>query len=143
MRRFRPASSPVHTALWVDAAFDLVAGLTLLLLHSRAASWLNVDGALVVVAAIVFLATAVGVVPIVLQREPARPVVTALAALNLIGGVAIWLVVALRWGDLTTEGHWLVAAIADSFIAVAALEFLALRRTEQAPRPTDGPCPTS
>ena len=136
MRRLRPASSPLHTSLWVDAAFELIAGATLLLIHGRAARWLNVDGGMVVVAALVFVAAALVLSFLALQREPARSMVRSLAALNLIGGVAIWLVVALRWGDLSAEGHWLTAAIADSFMVVAALEFLALRRSEEAPHST-------
>ena len=132
MKRPRFPRSPVHTALWVDAVFELIAGATLLALRGSVADWLNVDHNLVVVAGAVFLAAAIAIAGIAFKAEPSRSVVSTLAALNAVSGLAIWCVVALKWSEITPEGHWLVASAADSLIAVALLEFLALRRSAAA-----------
>ena len=132
MKRPRLARSVVHTTLWVDAAFELIAGATMLTLNASIADWLDVNRNLVVVAALIFIAAAIGIAAVALQPVPSRSVVSRLAALNLIGGAAVWFAVGLNWSQISPEGHWLVSAVADSFIAVAALEFLALRRSAPA-----------
>lgn len=129
MKRPHFARSAVHSALWVDAAFELVAGAAMLTLSRQVAGWLNVDRTLAVVAGLAFLAAAVAISVMALRQSPGRAVVSGLAALNLIGGVAVWSVVAFKWSQLSPEGRWLVSAVADSLVAVALLEFLALWRT--------------
>ncbi|MBA4179077.1 MAG: hypothetical protein C0506_00670 [Anaerolinea sp.] len=118
----------LHTALWVDAAFELVAGAVLLLLAGSVANWLDADRAIVSIAGVIFLGASAAIAGFALQPAPARRTVSTLAALNLIGGVAIWCVLPFVWSGISGEGRWMAAAIADSFIAVAALEFLALQR---------------
>ncbi|MEP7215172.1 MAG: hypothetical protein ABI782_02910 [Anaerolineaceae bacterium] len=129
MRRLQPPRSPVHTAFWVDAAFEFVAGGAQLLLSDSIGRWLNVDRALIVTSGVVFIGAALAIALFALQAHPRRGVVSALAAANLAGGAAIWFMVALRWSEFAPQGRWLAAAVADSFVAVALLEFLALRRT--------------
>ncbi|MEO6398151.1 MAG: hypothetical protein ABIP13_06750, partial [Tepidiformaceae bacterium] len=125
MKRPRFPRSPLHTALWVDATFELVGGTMLLALRGSVADWLNVDRNFVSLAGAVFLVAAIAIAAIGFKAEPSRSVVSALAAFNALCGVVIWCVVASKWSEITPEGRWLVAAAADSLIAVALLEFLA------------------
>lgn len=133
MIRLRPTRSALHTALWVDVAFELMAGVALLVLASTLDTWLNVPASVVRIAGVVFVAAAVAIAIIALQPELPLNLVSGLAKLNLLGGVGIWLVLGVFWGDLTSEGRWLSSAIADSFIAIGVLEWLAVRRVQSGP----------
>ena len=137
MTRLRINRSPVHTALWIDAAFELVAGVTLSTLNAQFARWLEVERSFVIAGGAVFLVAAVAIGAVALGRRPARPLISGLAALNLVGGLAIWCALGLAWGEISAEGRWVAAALADSFIAVAVLEFLALRRAQPFAESTD------
>ena len=61
----------------------------------------------------------------------------AVRARAATAGVAIWCVLPFVWSGISPEGRWMASAIADSFIAVAALEFLAIRRSGTAGGPTE------
>ena len=137
MTRLRINRSPVHTALWIDAAFELVAGAAILGFSAPLARWLDVERSLLFIVTGIFLAAAVAVGLIALKPLPSRPLVSGLGALNLIGGLAIWCVLALTWTSIAAEGRWVGAALADSFIAVGILEFLALRRWQTVAESTD------
>ena len=129
--------SPLHTALWVDAAFEVVAGALLLALRGPVADWLDAGQTMVGAAGLVFLAAGIAIGGIAVLAAPARSLVSILAALNLIGGIGIWCVLPFSWSEITPEGRWMASAIADSLIAVAALEFFALRRMDAPSDPTE------
>lgn len=137
MKRVHITRSPVHTALRIDAAFELVAGVALLTLNAQFGRWLEVERSFVIAVGAVFLLAAVAIGAVALRRRPSRPLISGLAVVNLIGGLAVWCAVALTWTSIAAEGRWVAAALADSLIAVAILEFLALRRCQPAAESTD------
>lgn len=125
----RPKST-LGTVLWADVALELaVAGLCFALAGS-AAAWFGVESMVFYVVGVVFAAAAVAIVP--LARKPSTDLAVPLAWANIAGGCAAWLLLALAWGTFAAEGRWILAAVADSFIAIGVLELVAVRRLKEA-----------
>lgn len=118
--------SPLSSVLWADVVLELVVAALCFGLASTAARWFGLETGTLYVAGVVFLVAGVALIP--LARKPAASTVTPLAWANIIGGGAAWLVLVIAWSSFEPEGRWVLAAIADSFIAIGALELLALRR---------------
>jgi len=119
--------SPLSTVLWVDVTLELVVAALCFALAPTAADWFGLETGTLYVAGVVFLVAGIALIP--LARKPAPSTVAPLAWANIIGGAVAWLVLMLAWSSFEPEGRWVLAAIADSFIAIGALEHFALRRS--------------
>jgi len=114
--------------LVADAAFEVVVALLLSGVVGSPAFWLNVTSGIIAVAAVVFAGVGVVLLGAAFYRRTTESFVRTLAFANVAGGAAIWLVAALRWSQFESEGHWVVAFIANGCLALGALEYLALRQ---------------
>lgn len=119
--------SPLSMVLWADVSLELVVAGLCFALAGAASHWFDLEQGTLYVAGAVFLVAGVALIP--LARKPAASTVTPLAWANIIGGGAAWLVLVIAWSSFEPEGRWVLAAIADSFIAIGALELVALRRS--------------
>lgn len=119
--------SPLSTVLWADVGLELLVAALCFALAGPASRWFDLEQGTLYVAGAVFLVAGIALIP--LARKPAPSTVTPLAWANIIGGAAAWLVLVIAWSSFEPEGRWVLAAIADSFIAIGALELLALRRS--------------
>lgn len=119
----------VRKVLWADAVLELILGFILLGLAGDPAGWLGTGTTVTFVAALVFVAAAVGVGVLAWLPSTSPETVRYLAFANIAGGVAVWGMTLLRWNDLTVEGRTLTGAAADAFILVGVLELVALART--------------
>jgi len=63
-----------------------------------------------------------------LSRATPQSVLRPLAFGNLAAGAAIWVGAVITWSRFEPEGRWLIGAIADGFLALGLLEYLAIRR---------------
>lgn len=120
------SQTPLALILWVDVALELVIAALCFLLASQAAGWFGIETGSLYVVGVVFLVAAIAIVP--LARNPQPGGVTPLAWANVIGGSAAWLVLVIAWGRFEPEGRWVLAAIADGFIAIGVAELFALRK---------------
>lgn len=127
--RTRSLVSPVRLSLVLDAAVELVVASILVLANGSVADLLNLDSAIIWLAAAAFVLAAVGIAAIALADLESRELVWSLAAGNIFAGITGWLAFALFRGELDPGGRWLLTAAADMFIVVGLLEILALRRT--------------
>lgn len=119
--------SPLSTVVWADVTLELVVAALCFALARPAAGWFGLERGTLYVVGVVFLVAGIALIP--LARKPTPGTVVPLAWTNIIGGAAAWLVLVLAWSSFEPEGRWVLAAIADSFIAIGALEHLALRRS--------------
>jgi hypothetical protein len=124
-----PALSPVaRRLLFADAAFEGFVALALSGALGRAHWWLNVERPVTIIAACVFLAAAAILLGAGLSRATPQSVLRPLAFGNLAAGAAIWVGAVITWSRFEPEGRWLIGAIADGFLALGLLEYLAIRR---------------
>lgn len=126
--RTRALSPVARRLLFADAAFEVFVALALSGALGRAHWWLNVERPVTMVAAFVFLAAALVLLGAGLNRATPQSVLRPLAFANLAAGAAIWVGAIITWSRFEPEGHWLVGAVADGFLALGLLEYLALRR---------------
>jgi hypothetical protein len=120
---------PLTTILWADAGLEFLVALVCFALAGPASNWLGIPEAALYVAGVVFVVAGIAIIP--LARKPSVVGVTALGWANIIGGAALWVVLALAWGSVAAEGRWVLAAVADSFIVVGVAELFALRKIRQ------------
>lgn len=130
LKSLRPKSA-LGTVLWADVALELIVAVLCLALAGSAAGWFAVDRVVFYVAGAVFAAAALVIVPLALK--PGANLAAPLGWANIAGGCAAWVVLALAWGTFAAEGRWVLAAVADSFIAVGVLELVAVRRMKETP----------
>lgn len=130
LKSLRPKSA-LGTVLWADVALELIVAVLCFALAGSAAGWFAVDRVVFYVAGAVFAAAAVAIVPLALK--PGANLAAPLGWANIAGGCAAWVVLALAWGTFAAEGRWVLAAVADSFIAVGVLELVAVRRMKETP----------
>jgi hypothetical protein len=118
--------------LCVDAAVELAVGVLLL----AAPGWfagayaIPVDAAAALGAVFLLAAAAVAAI----AARPERMTVRLLAAANATGGLLGWAAWLAAWPTIEPSGRWLAAALCDTFIALGALEWLALRSRVPSPR---------
>jgi len=122
----RTASRPLRAVLVVDALFEFLVGAVLLLFRDDFASGLDVASGAVLLAAVVFLAA--GVALLVVLAWPADFMVRWVGLLNIAAGIAVWVLVGLRWGSFETDARLLTTAIANMFLALGALQLIAVLR---------------
>jgi len=122
----RTASRPLRAVLVVDALFEFLVGAVLLLFRDDFASGLDVASGAVLLAAVVFLAA--GVALLVVLAWPADFMVRWVGLLNIAAGIAVWVLVGLRWGSFETDARLLTTAIANMFLALGALQLIAALR---------------
>ncbi len=122
----RTARNPLRLALWCDVLFEAVVGIGLFALGDRVSSWLAISGAARVSIGLVFLAAAVGLLPLALA--PHGRAVRILAVGNMAAGLAGWVALIAAWGALEPSGRWLLGAASDAAILIGLAEYLALRR---------------
>jgi hypothetical protein len=113
--------------LLLDALFEFLVGAMLIVFRSDFADGFELASGSVLVAGVVFLAAGVLLLGVLLR--PSDEVVRMVAVLNLAAGLGLWLVLAARWGDFDAEVRWFTTAVANMFVALAALEWLGLRRS--------------
>ncbi|HEX6030837.1 MAG TPA: hypothetical protein VFY90_05345 [Tepidiformaceae bacterium] len=122
-------TSPVRSALLLDAAFELVGAAMMVVAGGTFADLLNVNRIVLWIAAGVFLAAGIGIAAAVNADFESRELVWSLAVANIAGGVVLWVLLGVAWGHFEAGGRWLLGAVADMFILVGVLEIVALRRT--------------
>jgi hypothetical protein len=113
--------------LRLDAAFEFIAGLTLIIFAVPIGRWLAIGTTASLALGTAFLAAGLAVAAIARWREQDRGTVTFLALANTAGGAALWVVLIASWGALESPGRALAGASADAFIALGVLELRALR----------------
>ena len=118
----------LNRVLWADVAIEALIGLVLLATATVADRWFDVGTGVLYLLAAVFLIAAVAIVPLARAGSPSRPQVTGLAWANIVGGLAGWLVLLVRWDYFEPEGRWLLMFAADAFLALGVAELIALRR---------------
>jgi len=116
----------LRAVLIVDTAFEFLVGLLLLVFRDEFADGLDVASGAVAVAAVVFLGAGVALLGILFR--PTTGLVRLVALLNIAAGLALWLVLALRWGSFEADSRWFTTAVANTFLALGALEWLGIRR---------------
>jgi hypothetical protein len=114
--------------LWADVSFEAVAGAVLLATAAFADRWFDLSTATIYVLAAVFFVAAVALVPLARAKEPPARAVSALAYVNIAGGLLAWLALLLWWDRFEAEGRWLLSFAADAFLVLGAAELIALRR---------------
>lgn len=129
MRSMRWPNTPVRTAVLLDAAFEFVVAVALVLAGGALADAFNVDRIVMWIAAGVFLAAALAIGGPVFTAHESRDFVGILAIANIVGGVALWALLGVFWGHFEPGGRWALVAVADMFILIGILEIVALRRT--------------
>jgi hypothetical protein len=120
----------LRAALYVDTAFELIAGATLIVFATTLGDWLRIGTASSVVAGVVFVGAGIAIVALARSRPLSAPSVQALAWANTAGGAAGWVVLAATWGALDPTGRATLGIASDVFIALGCWELLALRRAE-------------
>ncbi len=130
MRREDPGVDPLMKRLLLaDAGFEVLVAILLSGLVGRAHFWLNVERPITLVGALVFALVGIALAAVALSGRASEQFVRILAFANAAGGAAIWLAAALKWSQFEPGGHWLVAFVANGCLVLAALEYLALRRS--------------
>lgn len=130
MRREDPGVDPLMKRLLLaDAGFEVLVAILLSGLVGRAHFWLNVERPITLVGALVFALVGIALAAVALSGRASEQFVRILAFANAAGGAAIWLAAALEWSQFEPGGHWLVAFVANGCLVLAALEYLALRRS--------------
>jgi hypothetical protein len=118
----------LRAALLVDAVFEFAVGTALVLARGEFARWWGIPEAVAVALGVVFLIAGAAIAAIGLRSRPAAVAVLAIA--NIIGAVAGWLLFIGAYPHLSPEGRWLIAAIADTALALGVVEWLLLSRLE-------------
>ena len=126
--RRRELTPLLRRILWADAAVELALAIVLTGVVGRVHWWLNVERPVTVIAAAVFGAAAALVALMAWSRRTSPELVQYVAFANVVGGLAVWLGTVLNWDRFEPEGLWLIAAAANAFIILGALELIALRR---------------
>jgi hypothetical protein len=121
----------VRLALWVDAGLELVIAVGLVVAAGPIAGWFGVATWWAVAVGIVFAVAAMAIG--LLARAPGTQASTVrtLALANVAGGMVGWAALVIAWPNIEVEGRWLLGAASDSFILIALLELVALRRSQR------------
>lgn len=124
-----PRMTPlVRKLLWADAGVEAVVAFVLVGIVGRPHWWLNVEREVTLAGAVVFAVAAVAIAVAAWHRRTSAQFVEYVAFGNVVGGLAVWLGAILRWDQFEPEGRWLIAAAADAFLVLGALELVALRK---------------
>ncbi len=122
----RTASRPLRAVLVIDALFEFLVGAMLLLFRNDFATGLDVAPGAVLAAALVFVAAGVALIGVL--AWPADWIVRWVGLLNVAAGIAVWVLVALRWGTFESDARLLTTAVANMFLALGALQVIAVQR---------------
>jgi hypothetical protein len=118
-----------RTAHWLDAALELVIAAALLAAFSPIAGWFDIAAGWVMGIGLVFAAAALAIGLLARSPNTSDSTVRALIMGNVAGGTAGWAILLFAWTSIDIEGRWLLGAASDSFILIAVLEMVALRRS--------------
>jgi hypothetical protein len=124
--RTRMTELSLPGVLLADAIFEFAAGAMLIALAPTMGGWLSIDAWVCVALGVAFLVAGAGI--LALRRRPVdAAAVRALALANLAGGALGWLALVVFWSTFEPGGRAALGVASDVFLALGALEVVALR----------------
>jgi hypothetical protein len=124
--RSTPARSPAVLILWGNSLFWAVLAAACFALGSILADWFDLPRAVVWVLGGVLAVASVGISFLAARRATGS--LPWLAIANVGTGALLWAVAPWMWGEFSTEGRWVVSAVANASLLIGLTQWLAWRR---------------